>query len=153
MYTYIYTQIYIYVRIYIYIYIFSTCICIRDLSTHKRDPSTHKRDLFTYGVASLSSIDKILGLVCKRALYKRQYSAKETYHLFDPTDRSHHIPKFSMCADQAPQSCAQALLPLLPCTLPPPPLHASCLLLSPQLCLHVYMYIYLCVCIQIYIYM
>ena len=32
-----------------------------------------------------------VGLFCKRALWKRQYSAKETYHLIDPTNRSHPI--------------------------------------------------------------
>jgi len=30
-----------------------------------------------------------MGLFCKRALQKRQYSAKETYNLIDPTNRSH----------------------------------------------------------------
>ena len=45
----------------------------------------------TYGVATLSRIDKMIGLFCKRALYKRRYSAKETCHFIDPTDRSHPI--------------------------------------------------------------
>ena len=45
----------------------------------------------TYGVASVSRIDEILGLFCKRALYKRQYPAKETFNFIDPTDRSHLI--------------------------------------------------------------
>ena len=45
----------------------------------------------TYGVALVSRIDKSIGLFCKRALQKRQYSAKETYNLIDPTDRSHPI--------------------------------------------------------------
>jgi len=44
-----------------------------------------------YGVALVSRIDKIMGLCCKRALQKRQYSAKETYHFIDLTDRSHPI--------------------------------------------------------------
>ena len=44
-----------------------------------------------YGVALVSRIDKIIGLFCKRALQKRQYSAKETYNLIDLTDRSHPI--------------------------------------------------------------
>ena len=39
----------------------------------------------------VSRIDKIVGLFCKRALQKRQYSAKETYNFIDPTDRSHPI--------------------------------------------------------------
>jgi len=44
-----------------------------------------------YGVASVSRIDKIIGLFCKRALQKRHYSAKETYNLIDSTNRSHPI--------------------------------------------------------------
>ena len=34
-----------------------------------------------YGVASISRIDKIVGLLCEGALQKRRYSAKETYNL------------------------------------------------------------------------
>ena len=34
-----------------------------------------------YGVATISRIDKIVGLFCKRALQKRRYSAEETYDL------------------------------------------------------------------------
>jgi len=34
-----------------------------------------------YGVALVSRSDTIIGLFCKRALQKRQYSAKETYNL------------------------------------------------------------------------
>jgi len=38
---------------------------------------------------------KITGLCCKRALYKRLYSAKETYDFKEPTNRSHPIlPKY-----------------------------------------------------------
>jgi len=40
-----------------------------------------------YGVATVSRIDKIIGLFCKRAQSKkRRYSAKETYNFIDPTD-------------------------------------------------------------------
>ena len=44
-----------------------------------------------YGVALVSRIDTIIGLFCKRALQKSQYSAKKTYNLIDPTNRSHPI--------------------------------------------------------------
>jgi len=43
------------------------------------------------GVALVSRIDIIIGLFCKRAPQKRRYSAKETNHFIDPTDRSHPI--------------------------------------------------------------
>ena len=45
----------------------------------------------TYGVATISRIDKTTGLFCKRDLQKRRYSAKETYNFIDPIDRSHPI--------------------------------------------------------------
>jgi len=40
------------------------------------------RMLNSYRVALVSRIDKIIGLFCKRALLKRRYFAKETYHFF-----------------------------------------------------------------------
>jgi len=44
-----------------------------------------------YGVATSSRLLQIIGLFCKRALWKRQYSAKETYNFNEPTHRSHPI--------------------------------------------------------------
>jgi len=44
-----------------------------------------------YGVATISRLLKIIGLLCKRALYKRRYSAKETYNFKETTNRSHLI--------------------------------------------------------------
>jgi len=46
-------------------------------------------ELCCYGVASVSRINKIIGLFCKRALQKRLYSAKEIYNLIDFTNCSH----------------------------------------------------------------
>jgi len=48
-----------------------------------------------YGVATISRLLKIIGRFCKRTLQKRQCSAKETYNLIDPTDRSHPIGRLS----------------------------------------------------------
>ena len=47
--------------------------------------------LLWYGVATISSLLKILGLFHKRALYKRRYSAKETYNFKEPTNCRHDI--------------------------------------------------------------
>ena len=44
-----------------------------------------------YGVATISSLLKIISLFGKRALSKRWYSAKETYKCKEPTNRSHPI--------------------------------------------------------------
>ena len=44
-----------------------------------------------YGVITISRLLRIKGLFCKRALYKRLYSAKETYNFKEPTNRSHPI--------------------------------------------------------------
>jgi len=63
--------------------------------------SIHLYVSFRYGVATLSRIDKIVGLFCKRALYKRRYSAKETCHFIDPTDHSHPIYIFAGGANAA----------------------------------------------------
>jgi len=38
-----------------------------------------------------SIFGRFVGLFCKRALQKRQYSANETYNFIDPTDRSHPL--------------------------------------------------------------
>jgi len=60
-----------------------------------------------YRVATISRLLKIMGLFCKRALKKRQYSASETYNFKEPTNRSHPITEsrlfsnfFSPCALQ-----------------------------------------------------
>jgi len=49
-----------------------------------------------HGVASVSRIDKMIGLFCKRALSKKRYSGKETYDLINPTDRSHPIVVYTL---------------------------------------------------------
>ena len=49
--------------------------------------------LLFYGVASSSRLLKIIGLFCKRDLYKRLYYAKETYTFKEPTNRCHPIAR------------------------------------------------------------
>jgi len=44
-----------------------------------------------YEVASISSLLKSIGLFCKRALEKRLYSAKQTYHFKETTTCIHPI--------------------------------------------------------------
>jgi len=59
-----------------------------------------------YGVATISRPLKFVGLFCKRALYKRLYSAKETYNLKGSTNRSHPTRIISHPAHTAPaQKC------------------------------------------------
>jgi len=65
-----------------------TCITEKRPVRVKRDL---KEELMCYGVAYVSRIDKMIGLFCKRTLWKKQYSAKETYNFVDPTNRSHPI--------------------------------------------------------------
>jgi len=80
------TNIYVHVCIYIYICIITlTYIYAHIYTLFPFSPC------YGYGVASASRIDLYMGLFCKRALQKRQHSAKETYHLIDPTNRSHPI--------------------------------------------------------------
>ena len=47
-----------------------------------------------YGVATVSRIDKIIGLFCRISSLLKDSFAKETYKLIDPTNRSHPIPHF-----------------------------------------------------------
>ena len=47
--------------------------------------------ILLYGVATISRLLQMIGLFCTRALYKRRYSAKETYNFMEPTHRSHPI--------------------------------------------------------------
>ena len=44
-----------------------------------------------YVVATISGLLKMTGLFCQRALQKRRNSAKETYDVKEPTNRSHTI--------------------------------------------------------------
>ena len=45
----------------------------------------------SYGVATVSRIDTITGLFCKRTLQKRLFSAKETYNWIDLAQGSHYL--------------------------------------------------------------
>ena len=44
-----------------------------------------------YRVATISRLLQNLCLFCKSALYKRRYSAKETYNFKEPTNCNHPI--------------------------------------------------------------
>jgi len=48
----------------------------------------------SYGVATIIRLLKIIGLFCKRALWKRRYSAKETYNFKESTNRSHPMHRW-----------------------------------------------------------
>ena len=83
--------VYVYVCMCVCVYV---CTCVRVCTAKDstfRITIVHKHHGLLYRVASVSSIDKTIGLFCKRALLKRRYSAKETYNLIDPTDRGHRI--------------------------------------------------------------
>ena len=60
------------------------------------DPYVHEHECtYThecmYGVAMISRLPKITGLFCKRALFKRPYSANENYNFKEPANRSYPI--------------------------------------------------------------
>ena len=48
-------------------------------------------------MATISRFLKIIGLFCKTALLKRLHSAKETYNVKEPTNRSHSIVEAIAC--------------------------------------------------------
>ena len=45
----------------------------------------------SYGVATVSRIDKIMGLFCRISYLLQVSFAKETNHFIDPTNQSHPI--------------------------------------------------------------
>ena len=64
---YIYKSVYVQICIDIYIYVCThMCVC-NNVIDLRLDISLHAR-IYTYGVASVSRIDNITGLCCKRAL-------------------------------------------------------------------------------------
>ena len=63
--------------------VFKRCVCV--------NVCIHMQAVHTYGVAMISRLPQNIGLLCKRALCKRRYSAKETYNFKEPPKRSHPI--------------------------------------------------------------
>jgi len=48
-------------------------------------------ELYSYGVATVSRIDQIIGLSCRILSLLSGSFPKETYHFIDPTNQSHPI--------------------------------------------------------------
>ena len=65
-------------------------VWIRHMSRTNKSCIAYKR-VVCYGVATISRLLKIIGLFCKRALFKRRNLANETYNFKEPTNRSHPI--------------------------------------------------------------
>jgi len=66
------------------------CVCVY-LCIFYGGPDVLNLWVLNYEVAMISRLPKNIGLFCKRALYKRLYSAKETYIFEEPTNNSHSI--------------------------------------------------------------
>ena len=64
----VYESLHIYSYVYIHIFVYVHTLMVLNIRGRNG----------RYGVASVSRIDKIIRLFCKRALEKRPYSAKET---------------------------------------------------------------------------
>jgi len=94
----------------------------------------HKSCCKIYGVATTCRLLKIIGLFCKRALYKRWYSAKDTCNFKEPTNRSHPILQrrdFCVCihvhlchTHTSHVQCMEQRCMLIQTHPPPCPLHA-----------------------------
>jgi len=95
IYMYVYTYIYIHVYIctYILMVVQSARIarCLGSSISLPSSGSSQQIQSNSYWVASVCWIDKIIGLLCKRALQETLYSAKETCNCINPTNRSHLI--------------------------------------------------------------
>jgi len=70
----------------VWFYVCVCCLCVSSCTL-----LTPFGSLTCYGVALVSRINKIIGLFCKRALQKSQYSAKDAYNFIDPINCSHPI--------------------------------------------------------------
>ena len=76
---YICTYMYTNIKIHIYMYMQTlTHICTIHIYIHAPGLAAY------YGVASVSRINQIVGLFCKRALQKRRYSAKDNCNFLIP---------------------------------------------------------------------
>jgi len=66
--------------------------------------------------ATMSRLLKMIGLLCKRALQNRRYSAKETNNLKESTDRSHPITYLQIIIEYTTLywDCGDQTLPFLP---------------------------------------
>jgi len=89
MYIHIYTYIYMYIYIYGYTYIFTDIhiyiyvyMCLRYCSA---------REEIGYGVATISRLLKITGLLCRISSLLLGSFAKETCHFKEPLNQSHPI--------------------------------------------------------------
>jgi len=90
--------VYIYIYIYLYAYV-HVRVHVRSAHIYLHICAftyTHIVDGGCYGVATIGRLLKIISLFCKRALSKRQYSAKETYDFKEPTTCSHPIRASTM---------------------------------------------------------
>ena len=150
MYMYMYVHIYILTYAYMCIFLLLALsllarankhirlyICIHIHKWHSREWFVSVRhihigvwDTSTYGVATMSRLLKIIGLFCKRALWNRLYSAKETYIFKEPINRSHPIGVYVTHAKD-------------------PVIYAY---IYACICLCVYVYIYICTCVYMNIY-
>jgi len=90
--------VYIYIHIYMYAYV-HVRLHMRSVYAYLHICTfTYTRivDGGCYGVATIGRLLKTISLFCKRALSKRQYSAKETYDSKEPTTCSHPIRASTM---------------------------------------------------------
>ena len=141
-----YVCMYVCIHICTYIYIHA-CIYIH-IHTHNIDMNTRtfKSVIHTYGVALVSSIDKIIRLFCKRALENRRYSAKDTYNLIDPTNRSHPIPARPNCKCRCMSMYVHTSVYIIDvCILTHTP---KLQIAAPHVCVSVSVFACVCVCVS-----
>jgi len=78
-------------RVQTYLYWPYSVISLFIVFSHFSIDRFHLHLYWSYGVATISRLLKFIRLFCTRALWKRRYSAKETYDIKEPTHRSHPI--------------------------------------------------------------
>ena len=109
-------------------------------------------DSAEYGIATKSRLLEIIGFFCKRALQKRRYSAKETYHFKEPTNRSHpipviylyrlffeHFPKKEISGESGTYACEYAVIHVKIC------IHTQAFM-----CIHTRTFTHIYICVYVY---
>ena len=118
----------------------------------------HDTWLCTYWVATISRLLQIIGLFCERALWKRRYSAKETYNCKDLTNRSPSIPE--ACVRLCVRLCRSffakepRIIGLFPRKWPVKIRHRGCVCVFVCVCVCVCVCsrVSLCVCLRVCVY-
>jgi len=134
-------RIHMYIHIHVHIHI----LIHTHTHTHSHIYMQLDENIFSHGWAPISRILNIIGLFLQKRLWKRRYSATETYNFKEATNRSHpiHNKQSVSCACV----CTYIYTSIHTNT------HAPCMCVWMYMYVYVYVYMVLYVCMHVQIYM